>query len=84
MQFQSQRYWLIGGEDCSLCDDADTLLANVLSSEQLSQIAYVDVKSSTELYHHFAVKIPVLYDTKANRFMVWPFGADDIKRFIKS
>jgi hypothetical protein len=83
MQFNSQRYWLIGGEACSLCEDADKLLAQTLDEAQLAQVAYVDVKSSAELYHHFAVKIPVLYDTKANRFMVWPFGTDDIKRFIK-
>ena len=83
MQFNSLRYWLIGGEDCHLCDDASALLETSLPIHIMNEIAYVDVKSSTELYHHFAVKIPVIYDTKANRFMTWPFGKEGIKRFFK-
>lgn len=83
MQINTQRYWLIGGEECSLCDDAGALLDSVLPETVQKELAYVDVKSSTELYHHFAVKIPVLFDTKANRFMVWPFGKDDVHRFFK-
>ena len=83
MQFNSQRYWLIGGEHCPLCDDASALMATYLPESIMQDIAYVDVRSSTELYHHFAVKIPVIYDTKANRFMTWPFGKEDITRFFK-
>ena len=83
MQFNSQRYWLIGGEHCQLCDDASALMEACLPAKIMDEVAYVDVRSSTELYHHFAVKIPVIYDTKANRFMTWPFAKEDIKRFFK-
>ena len=87
MSKPNKRVWLIGGQTCALCDDASLLLDEALvelQPEVTVTVDYVDVQSSTSLYHLYGARIPVLLEQDKNLALYWPFTTENIKEFLRS
>ncbi|MDG1121906.1 MAG: glutaredoxin family protein [Glaciecola sp.] len=82
----TKQIWLIGGEDCALCDDADKLLTLALAANPNIpiEVSYVNVKSTTTLFHHYGARIPVLLDLDSNVALYWPFELPQVQEFIRT
>lgn len=78
--------WLIGGDDCSLCDVASDILDVAVSDQpDLSfDITYVNVKSSTLLYHNYGARIPVLLNPNTDMALYWPFELPQVQEFLRA
>ena len=78
--------WLIGGEDCSLCDVASNLLDIAMNNEpHISvDVTYVNVKSTTLLYHNYGARIPVLLNRDTDMALYWPFELPQVQEFLRA
>ncbi|MET1218428.1 MAG: glutaredoxin family protein [Glaciecola sp.] len=74
------QFCLITGSECALCEDAMAIL-EAMSTEH--DFGLVDVKSDTNLYHHYGAFIPVLLNTKTNVALYWPFTTEQVAEFLQ-
>lgn len=81
---------LYTGPSCSLCDLAIELIEefnlNVIASSKLDntiKLTKVNIRNSTELYHLYATRIPVLKKADSNAELGWPFTQEDLVEFLK-
>ncbi|HEV7491385.1 MAG TPA: glutaredoxin family protein [Rhodanobacteraceae bacterium] len=65
-------------DDCKLCDEAIAVLAAAHAPEFES--IWIDGDAALEA--RYGERIPVLRDVVSGRELGWPFGADDVRRFI--
>ena len=65
-------------DDCKLCDEA---LA-VLAAARVPDFESVFIDDDAALEARYGERIPVLRDAAAERELGWPFGADDVRRFV--
>lgn len=72
---------LYSGKDCCLCDQAESLLNNFDNTGNL-QISKIDVRLTTDLYHAYGARIPVLYRTDTQQELAWPFNMLQLKEFM--
>ena len=81
-----KKIWLIGGEDCSLCDVASNLLDIAMANEPQFpiEISYINVKSTTLLYHNYGARIPVLLNRDTDMALYWPFELHQVKEFLRA
>ncbi|MDB2330129.1 glutaredoxin family protein [Alteromonas sp.] len=70
------------GPQCSLCDHADTELANTSHYRTLS-IEKVNVRENSELYHLYGARIPVLKRDDNGSEIGWPFSTADLEEFLQ-
>ncbi len=70
------------GPQCSLCDLADIELARTSRFSSLT-IEKVNIRNSTELYHLYGARIPVLKRDDNNKEIGWPFSAADLEEFLQ-
>lgn len=79
-------FWLIGGDDCSLCDVASDILDVAVSDQPdlFLDITYVNVKSSTLLYHNYGARIPVLLNPNTDMALYWPFELPQVQEFLRA
>ena len=70
------------GPRCSLCDLADVELqqTSVFSSLHIEK---VNIRTSTELYHLYGARIPVLKRADNEKEIGWPFTAADLEEFLQ-
>ena len=82
----TKNIWLIGGEDCALCDDANTLLdLSIAANPDIPvEVTYVNVKSTTILFHHYGARIPVILNRDSDVALYWPFELPQVQEFIRS
>lgn len=69
---------------CHLCEQAETLLQQLLGSSY-SELSLVEVSDSDELMRRYALRIPVLAGTAADGEWLelgWPFGVEELKAFF--
>ncbi|WP_158969072.1 glutaredoxin family protein [Paraglaciecola sp. L3A3] len=71
---------LYSGKDCCLCDEAETLIEQI--NDRSIKLRKVDVKSSTELYHLYGARIPVIYREDIKQELSWPFDSSKLREFI--
>lgn len=73
---------LFTGPDCHLCDLA---LQVMEASACRSQFEYdkVNIRTSTELYHLYAVRIPVVKRSDNGAELGWPFDVTAFEEFIQ-
>jgi hypothetical protein len=64
-------------DDCKLCDEA---LA-VLAAARVPDFESVWIDDDEALETRYGDRIPVLRDARG-RELGWPFGVDDVRRFI--
>lgn len=86
MTQKTKNMWLIGGDNCSLCDVASDVLdlAFIENQDVVVDISYVNVKSTTLLFHLYGARIPVLLDTESDVALYWPFELSQVQEFIRS
>ena len=70
------------GPHCSLCDLADVELQNTSQYSSL-HIEKVNIRSSTDLYHLYGARIPVLKREDNNKEIGWPFTSADLEEFLQ-
>ncbi len=70
------------GPHCSLCDLADVEIARTSMSSSLT-IEKINIRQSTELYHLYGARIPVLQRDYNNKDMCWPFTTADLEEFLQ-
>ncbi len=70
------------GPQCSLCDDAQALLAQSSYADEL-QITPYNIRQDSELYHLYAVRIPVLKREDNGEELGWPFNLEELELFLK-
>jgi hypothetical protein len=70
------------GPQCSLCELADSKLANTSRYQTLS-IEKVNVRDSNELYHLYGARIPVLKRDDNGNEIGWPFSTADLEEFLQ-
>ncbi|MCF2947137.1 glutaredoxin family protein [Paraglaciecola aquimarina] len=72
---------LYSGKDCCLCEQAFDMLEN-LTVEASLHTTKVDVRSSTDLFHRYGARIPVLYRQDTQQELPWPFDMQQLKEFM--
>jgi hypothetical protein len=72
-------YILYTKPGCHLCDEACELL--VLAAGGIA-VTEVDINSDGELVRRYGLRIPVLADPDSGRELEWPFGPEDVRRFL--
>lgn len=72
---------LFTGPDCHLCDDAVVILNQVNLPDLL--IVKKNIREDAQLYHFYAVKIPVLKREDTNDELEWPFDLDAVETFLR-
>lgn len=70
---------LFTGPDCHLCQLAKEQLAAISDVHVITQ----NVREDTNLYHRYAMQIPVLKREDTNQELNWPFCENDIRSFIQ-
>jgi hypothetical protein len=65
-------------DDCRLCDEA---LA-VLAAARAPDFDSVFIDNDAALEARYGERIPVLRDAAGERELGWPFGPDDVRRFV--
>ena len=70
------------GPQCSLCDLADVELQQTSMFSSLD-IEKINIRTSTELYHLYGARIPVLKRADNEKEIGWPFSAADLEEFLQ-
>ena len=65
-------------DDCKLCDEALAVLAHARAPAFES----VWIDGDAELESRYGERVPVLRDAAGDRELGWPFGPDDVRRFV--
>lgn len=68
---------LLGTSACHLCEQAEALLLPLNIS-----FAKVDIAEQMQWQERYALKIPVLLDTRRQQELCWPFTVEDIHDFV--
>ena len=67
------------GKNCCLCDDAQLILNRVAPDIDCVKL---DVRESTELYHLYGARIPVLKRQDSEQELGWPFDEQQLREFL--
>lgn len=76
---------LYTGPQCSLCEQAQDLIAQLDIPVELEK---VNIRDSAELYHLYAMRIPVIKKNSdiaigAKDDLGWPFSLAQLRDFVK-
>ncbi|MCW8092303.1 glutaredoxin family protein [Alteromonas sp. ASW11-130] len=74
------RLVLYTGPDCHLCNDALDVIAQL---KQPVMVEKVNIRDSTELYHLYGARIPVVKRKDTGAELGWPFNVDSLEQYIK-
>jgi hypothetical protein len=66
-----------------LCEQAEVLLEQVDKKNAAFVLKKVDVRASTDLYHLYGARIPVLYREDINSELPWPFDFFQLCEFLR-
>lgn len=70
------------GPQCSLCDLADIELAKTSVFSTL-EVEKINIRESTDLYHLYGARIPVLKRVDTGAEIGWPFDAHTLETFLQ-
>ncbi len=73
---------LYSAPNCHLCDVALDLIEPLLPSID-GQLEKVNIKTDPQLYHLYAVRIPVLKRQDNQQELGWPFDQQTLANFLK-
>lgn len=80
--FNFVKIFFYTGPQCGLCDLADVELGNTSMFASLA-IEKVNIRESTDLYHLYGARIPVLKREDNNKEIGWPFSTADLEEFLQ-
>lgn len=66
---------------CHLCEQAESLLAFLLSKRKITW-AKVEISDDAELLERYGTKIPVLKRIDNNAELAWPFTTTEIEQLL--
>ena len=67
---------------CHLCEQAQVLLEGADDAREV-QLEVLDIAASDDLVEHYGRRIPVLQCMHSGAELDWPFGADDLSRWLR-
>jgi hypothetical protein len=73
-------YSLFGTSGCHLCEKAEILIQQALSPERWRSL---DIAEDDRLSLAYGTRIPVLRHEGSGSELDWPFGRDDLVRFLE-
>lgn len=73
---------LYTGQGCCLCEQAEILLKEV-NQQAAAGLVKIDVRTSTDLYHQYGARIPVLYRQDKKSELSWPFDSFQLGEFLR-
>lgn len=73
------RLILFGTSGCHLCEQAEVIVNACVPGG----VDTVDIAEQEQWQERYAVRIPVLYDTKTKKELGWPFDRADVMVFIE-
>lgn len=77
-----QRVVLLGTSDCHLCELAEHIINDYLSSNQTWLIERIDIAEQEQWQAQFALLIPVLYHPESQKQLGWPFDLQQVNLFF--
>ncbi len=77
-----QRVVLLGTSDCHLCELAEHIINDYLSSNQTWLIERIDIAEQEQWQEQFALLIPVLYHPESQKQLGWPFDLQQVNLFF--
>lgn len=72
---------LYTGPNCSLCEKAKDLLAELPETMDIT-VTSVNIRNDVSLYHQYAVRIPVLKRQDNHNELGWPFDLAQLEQFL--
>ncbi len=79
---------LYGTVGCHLCDDAQSIVAEVLEANpaiaNIVNLNYADISESDRMMADYAERIPVLRHNKSENELNWPFDHQAFVDFLNS
>ena len=76
------RISFFSGPNCCLCDEALSIIETLPNSER-PEINTINIRESTEFYHLYAVRIPVLKREDNQQELGWPFNLQQLSQFLR-
>jgi hypothetical protein len=72
---------LYTGPQCELCDRALEVIGHV--DPMLTKLTQVNIRNDVNLYHLYAVRIPVLKREDTQAELGWPFDVTMLETFLR-
>ncbi len=76
-----QRITLYSTLACHLCDMAEEIILSRIEESDFF-LEKLDIADDPELLKKYGVSIPVLYSSKINKELFWPFDSDSVESFL--
>ena len=73
---------LYTGQGCGLCDQAEAILQGLPNYDAI-ELEKIDVRTTTELYHLYGARIPVLFRKDNQSELPWPFDFIQLSEFLR-
>ena len=68
---------------CHLCEEAERMLSAVASSQSFTlAVDSIDIADDEALVEKYGIRIPVLKRARDGEELGWPFGEEQLARFI--
>lgn len=77
-----QRLLLLGTSNCHLCELAEQIINDYLSSNPAWSIDKIDIAEQEQWQAQFALFIPVLYHPESQKQLGWPFDIEQVTLFF--
>ena len=76
---------LFGTAGCHLCEEAEALLQLAIARESREfTLKTIDVADDAAWLDRYGVRIPVLRNSDNGAELGWPFGPDELRKFLNS
>ena len=74
---------LFGTAGCHLCEEAEALLQAAIARESREcKLKTRDIADDAAWLDQYGVRIPVVRDTNTGTELEWPFGPDELHKFL--
>jgi len=75
----SALFYLYSSEGCHLCEEAQSIIANIIPEHQIKIIDIIDDEvAGKDLTQLYGVHIPVLERLSDNTLLFWPFNESQV------
>jgi len=81
------RVFLYHTSGCHLCELAEGVIQDAISSTQIKNIPVVekiDISIDSDLVDAYGLKIPVILIEHSSSTLDWPFSADEVVDYLNS
>lgn len=70
---------------CHLCNEAETMIANILFKQKIAdvELVSVEISESETLVEDYGVRIPVIRFQHTENELAWPFTEAELGKFLE-